>query len=81
MPAPHLLLDYAYAHEEALRDKVFLTQPVGSGRVKEICKTSKGKYVSGSPLRTRWWCWPKTYAPACMTRPFAHMWSRSWAGY
>ena len=33
MTAPHLLLDYAYDHEEALRDKVFLTQPIGGGRV------------------------------------------------
>ena len=33
MTAPHLLLDYAYDHEEALRDKVFLTQPVGGDRV------------------------------------------------
>ena len=31
MTAPHLLLDYAYDHEEALRDKVFLTQPIGGG--------------------------------------------------
>ena len=35
MTAPHLLLDYAYDHEEALRDKVFLTQPVGGGQVKD----------------------------------------------
>ena len=33
MTAPYLLLDYAYAHEVALRDKVFLTQPVGGGQV------------------------------------------------
>jgi long-subunit acyl-CoA synthetase (AMP-forming) len=35
MTASHLLLDYAYDHEEALRDKVFLTQPVGGGQVKD----------------------------------------------
>ena len=35
MTAPHLLLDYAYDHEEALRDKVFLTQPIGGGQVKD----------------------------------------------
>ena len=33
MTTPHLLLDYAYDHEEALRDKVFLTQPIGGGQV------------------------------------------------
>ena len=33
MTAPHLLLDYVYDHEVALRDKVFLSQPIGGGRV------------------------------------------------
>ena len=33
MTSPHLLLDYAYDHEEALGEKVFLTQPVGGGQV------------------------------------------------
>ncbi|OYT91300.1 MAG: AMP-binding acetyl-CoA synthetase [Burkholderiales bacterium PBB3] len=35
MTASHLLLDYAYDHEEALRDKIFLTQPIGGGQVKD----------------------------------------------
>ncbi len=35
MNAPRLLLDYAYDHEVALRDKVFLTQPIGGGQVKD----------------------------------------------
>ncbi len=35
MTAPRLLLDYAYDHEEALRDKIFLTQPIGGGQVKD----------------------------------------------
>jgi long-subunit acyl-CoA synthetase (AMP-forming) len=33
MTPPKLLLDYAYDHEAALRDKVFLTQPLGGGKV------------------------------------------------
>ena len=33
MKTSHLLLDYAYDHEDKLRDKVFLTQPIGGGQV------------------------------------------------
>ena len=35
MTTSRLLLDYAYEHESALHDKVFLTQPVGGGQVKD----------------------------------------------
>jgi long-chain acyl-CoA synthetase len=35
MTVSRLLLDYAYEHESALRDKVFLTQPIGGGQVKD----------------------------------------------
>jgi long-chain acyl-CoA synthetase len=35
MNVSRLLLDYAYEHESALRDKVFLTQPIGGGQVKD----------------------------------------------
>lgn len=35
MTVSPLLLDYAYDHEEALRDKIFLTQPMGGGLVKD----------------------------------------------
>ncbi len=33
MTSTKLLLDYAYDHEVALRDKVYLTQPIGQGKV------------------------------------------------
>lgn len=33
MPDPKLILDYAYDHEAALADKVFLSQPYGGGKV------------------------------------------------
>jgi long-subunit acyl-CoA synthetase (AMP-forming) len=33
MPSPKLMLDYVYDHEATHADKVFLTQPVGGGRV------------------------------------------------
>jgi long-chain acyl-CoA synthetase len=36
MAAPALILDHAYAHEAELADLVFLTQPVGGGRVVDI---------------------------------------------
>jgi long-chain acyl-CoA synthetase len=35
MTAKPLLLDYAYAHEKELCDKVYLTQPLGGGQVAE----------------------------------------------
>jgi long-chain acyl-CoA synthetase len=35
MAADQLILDYVYAHEIELSDKVFLTQPVGGGQVKD----------------------------------------------
>ena len=33
MPEPRLILDHVYDHETNLRERVFLTQPVGGGRV------------------------------------------------
>ncbi|NWG74735.1 MAG: AMP-binding protein [Rubrivivax sp.] len=33
MPEPRLILDHVYDHEAQLRERVFLTQPVGGGRV------------------------------------------------
>jgi len=33
MPEPKLILDYVYDHEASRPDKVFLTQPVGGGKV------------------------------------------------
>lgn len=36
MTSKPLLLDYVYAHEETLRDKVFLTQPMGGGLVADF---------------------------------------------
>ena len=33
MPEPKLILDYVYDHESALADKVYLTQPIGGGKV------------------------------------------------
>lgn len=33
MPEPKLILDYVYDHETALADKVYLTQPLGDGKV------------------------------------------------
>ncbi len=33
MPSPKLILDYVYDHEAAHPDKVYLTQPIGGGRV------------------------------------------------
>ena len=33
MPTPKLILDYAYEHEAAHREAVYLTQPVGGGQV------------------------------------------------
>ena len=32
-PSSKLMLDYIYAHEKGLGDKVFLTQPIGNGQV------------------------------------------------
>ncbi len=32
-PSNKLMLDYIYAHEKGLGDKVFLTQPIGNGQV------------------------------------------------
>ncbi len=36
MTPRNLLIDYAYAHEEILRDKVYLTQPMGHGQVTDF---------------------------------------------
>ena len=36
MTSQKLLLDYVYSHEESLRDKIFLTQPMGAGQVADF---------------------------------------------
>ena len=35
MPAPKLILDHVFDHEAAQPDRIFLTQPVGGGVVRE----------------------------------------------
>ncbi|MEI7538530.1 MAG: AMP-binding protein, partial [Comamonadaceae bacterium] len=35
MTKPKLILDYVYDHEVNFADKVFLTQPIGKGQVKD----------------------------------------------